>query len=77
MKYVVHVSPGRGRDHVEEPEPGILNVTCKAKPSAGAATEATLRLIAKHFRVPASSVRLIIGKTSREKLVEIAKPAPR
>lgn len=77
MKYVVHVSPGRGRDEVTETSPGFLEVTCRAKPSGGQATEATLQLIARYFRVARSDVRLILGKTSREKLVEIAKPAPR
>ena len=46
-------------------------VSVKATPTDGKANDAVVRLIAHHFKVPHSAVRIISGFTSRKKVVEI------
>lgn len=46
-------------------------VFVKELPVDGKANEAVVRVLAEHFKVPKSRVRIIAGHTSREKIVEI------
>ena len=57
---------------MEEAEPGQLRVWVCAKPEKGEANAEMIALLAHHFGVVKSMVRIVIGKTAREKLVEIA-----
>ncbi len=71
-RVTVHVTPGVGKERVEQDEmSGILQVWVKAKPEAGKANLAVCALLAKHFGVAAGDVIIKLGKTSREKVVEI------
>ncbi len=49
----------------------VLPVYVTAIAENGKANEAMIRLLAKHFDVPASYVRIVRGHTSRQKLIEI------
>ncbi len=49
----------------------ILPVYVTAVPEGGKANEAMIRLLAKHFGVAVSRVRLVRGHTSRQKTIEI------
>lgn len=46
-------------------------VFVKELPVDGKANEAIIRVLAEYFKVPKSSVRIVAGGTSREKIVEI------
>lgn len=46
-------------------------VSVKELPVDGKANEAVIRVLAGHFKVPKSQVRIVAGHTSREKIVEI------
>lgn len=70
MRIVVRVRPGARRTLVTEDEQG-LTVHTPAIPEAGKANQAVIRLVAEHFKVAPSRVRIILGKTAREKLLEI------
>lgn len=48
-----------------------LEVRVKAPPKGGAANAALVKLLAKHFNVPASHVSIINGGKSRYKRVAI------
>jgi len=50
---------------------GVLEVWVTAPPVDGAANNAVVAAVARHFRVPASRVRLRSGGRSRKKLVEV------
>ena len=50
---------------------GELEVWVNAPPHEGAANRAVLEAVARHFRVPISTVRLRSGARSRTKLVEL------
>lgn len=54
---------------IEEGE--IIKVRCKAVPEKGRANELVIALIAAHYNVPKSSVRIVTGKTSSRKRIEI------
>ncbi len=80
MKIEVRVKPGAKTEKVEAPvaqlfggsEPYKVSVREPAK--EGRANDAVIRVLAKHFKVPASQVRILRGTLSRNKLVEISEP---
>jgi len=69
MKLEIKVHPGAKKEKLIEGEP--LEVWLKEKPEGGKANLALVRILAKHFSVPKSSVAIIRGRASRRKLVEI------
>lgn len=73
MKISVLVSPHSKKEGIEILPDGVLKVRVKEPPVDGKANEAVLYLLAKHFGVPASSVRLVAGGSGRRKIVEILK----
>jgi hypothetical protein len=52
-------------------EGGQLRAYVTAPPANGKANKALIELLAKHFNVKKSSVKIIKGEKSREKVVEI------
>lgn len=71
MKIIVQMRPGAQQAKVEKIEDGHYRVWVHSIPEKGKANAEMLRLLADHFQVAKSSVRIVIGKTAREKLVEI------
>ena len=68
--------PGAARDRVlgivaEGPLAGHLAVTVTAPTECGKANGAVIKLLAPHFRLSASSFRLVHGATRREKTLAI------
>ncbi len=49
----------------------VLSVYVTTVPEDGKANEAMIRLLAKHFDVAVSCVRIVRGHTSRQKVIEI------
>jgi uncharacterized protein len=52
---------------------GSLLIKVRAKPKDGEANEAVRALLARALNVPRSSLALLRGATSREKVVQIAR----
>ena len=50
---------------------GVLVVRVNKVPEKGKANEAVIKLLAKHFNVAKSKVKILRGLTSRNKVVEI------
>ncbi|MBI2482233.1 MAG: DUF167 domain-containing protein [Candidatus Vogelbacteria bacterium] len=80
MKIAVKVKPSAREDKVETPTPKLLSagdeleiytVWVKALPKKGKANDATIKLLADHFKVSYSQVRLVSGVTGRRKIFEI------
>ncbi|MFH0912054.1 MAG: DUF167 domain-containing protein, partial [Patescibacteria group bacterium] len=59
-----------GKRAVEEKD-GVLVVRVKAVPEKGKANEAVIKILAKHFKVAKSEVKIVRGFTGRNKVVEI------
>jgi uncharacterized protein (TIGR00251 family) len=71
MKISVRVIP-RAKQNIVEAEPdGSYRVRTTTAPTDGKATEAVIKLLAKHFKTSQSCVVLVSGQTSRSKIFEI------
>ena len=70
QKISVIVKPGSKVDAVEQAEDGLV-VRTKARAVDGKANEAVIKLLAKHFDVPKTAIRIKTGIVSRTKIVEI------
>lgn len=71
MRVKVKVKPGSNREGVREVSEGEIEVRVSVPPERGKANERVIQLIAEHYGVRKSAVRILRGETSREKLVEI------
>ena len=67
----VHLTPRSARDEVLGWEGDVLRARVTAPPVEGRANEALLRLLADALGVPKSSLRILQGQRSREKLVAV------
>ena len=72
MKISVHIKPNsRHREEVVKNDDGTLTVYIKAPTIEGRANAAAIKLLAKHFKVALSKVKLVRGATSKYKIFEI------
>jgi uncharacterized protein len=71
MQRKVKVKPNSQQQKIEEQTDGSLNLHLKSPPVDGKANEELIKLLAEKFNVPKSHIRIKIGATSRQKLVEI------
>lgn len=71
MRINVKAHPKSRRESVEQKPDGSYKVEVHAAPENGAANVAICELLAKHFGVPKSAVRVVLGGTSSRKVVEI------
>lgn len=68
----VRVKPGSSKGPlVETSADGELTVYVRERAVDGAANDAVTRVLAEHFGVPRSSVRLMSGRTARVKRFRI------
>jgi len=72
MRLTVRVIPRSSRNAIEW-EQGILKARLTAPPVDGAANDALIALLAEHLHLPKSSISIVHGATSRQKVVEIAR----
>ena len=72
MKISVHLKPNsRHREEVVVGDDGSLTIYTKAPAIEGQANVAAAKLLAKHFGVSSSKVKLVRGATSKNKIFEI------
>ena len=72
MKISVHLKPNsRHREEVVTNDDGSLTVYTKAPAIKGRANVAAAKLLAKHFGVASSKVKLLRGATSKYKVFDI------
>jgi UPF0235 protein npun_R3528 len=74
MKISVHLKPNsRHREEVVVNDDGSLTVYAKAPAIEGRANVAAMKLLARHFGVAPSKIKLVRGATSKYKVFEIDK----
>lgn len=74
MKISTHLKPNsRHREEVVANDDGSLTVYTKAPAIEGRANLAAVKLLAKHFSVAPSKIKLVRGAASRYKVFEIDK----
>ncbi|WP_243826524.1 DUF167 domain-containing protein [Candidatus Nanosynbacter sp. TM7-057] len=72
MKISVHIKPNsRHREEVVKNDDDTLTVYVKSPAIEGRANAAAIKLLAKHFKVASSKVKLVRGATSKYKIFEI------
>jgi uncharacterized protein (TIGR00251 family) len=71
MKIWVTVKPQAKKSAARKISEGEYAVSVNAPAREGKANEAVIELLARHFSVPKSSIRIIRGQTTRRKLIEI------
>ncbi|MDZ8085216.1 MAG: DUF167 domain-containing protein [Nostoc sp. DedQUE12b] len=73
MQKKVKVKPNSKHQKIEEKPDGSLTVYLKSPPVDGKANEELIKLLADKFDVPKSHIRIKLGLSSRQKLMEIDK----
>ena len=77
MKISAKIKPNsRHREEVVVNDDGSLTVYTKAPAIEGRANLVAIKLVAKHYGVAPSRVKLVRGATSRNKVFEIADKSP-
>lgn len=69
-RLAVRATPGARSEAIAIAD-GCISVKVRARPQDGAANEAVIHLVARALGLAPSSVRLLRGATSREKLLQI------
>lgn len=74
MKISIHLKPNsRHREEIVTNDNGSLTIYTKAPAIEGRANVAAAKLLAKHFGVSSSKVKLVRGAASKYKVFEIDK----
>jgi hypothetical protein len=71
MKIYVRVIPGAKVEQIQESFDGNIKMWVKGKPIEGEANRALIKLLAKHFKVAQSSIKIVNGLKNRKKVIEI------
>jgi hypothetical protein len=71
MKIQVKVKPNSRTEELSREGDGFV-VKVKEPPKEGKANQAVIKLLAQHFGVPQSQVRILSGFRSRDKVIEVA-----
>lgn len=71
MKINVRVIPRAKLNRVEVQSDGTVRVHTTTAPTDGKATLDVIKMLAAHYGVPKTSIKLIRGATSRDKVFEI------
>jgi len=71
MKIQVKVKPSSKTEELSQKGDTFI-VKVKEPPKEGKANQAVIKLLAEHFGVPQSQVRILSGFRSRNKVIEVA-----
>ncbi|HUW46307.1 MAG TPA: DUF167 domain-containing protein [Dehalococcoidia bacterium] len=71
MKIQVKVKPNSKTDEVSREGDSFI-VKVREPPKEGKANQAVIKLLAEHFGVPQSQVRILSGFRSSNKVIEVA-----
>jgi uncharacterized protein (TIGR00251 family) len=71
MKIHVKVKPSSKTEEISREGDSLL-VKVKEPPREGKANQAVIKLLAEHFSVPKSQVRILSGFRGRNKVIEVA-----
>ena len=70
-KLWITVKPQSKKSEVKKISEGEYAVSVNAPAREGKANEAVIELLARHFSVPKSSIRILRGQSGRRKLVQV------
>lgn len=70
MLIKIKARPGSGQQKIEQKE-GHLEISLKNPAEQNKANIELINLVAKYFNKPVSAIKIIRGKTSKNKLIEV------
>lgn len=73
MRLYVSARPGAGKEVVEDLGEGKYKVWVREPAEKGSANKAIIYAIAKHVGVAQSQIKIVLGHTSRNKVLEVVK----
>ena len=76
FKIAVRVSPRAKQEYVTRLADGNYRVAVHAPAQDGKANRALIEILALHFSVPKSAIRILRGQRGRQKLIEIDAAPP-
>ena len=71
MRLTVKVKPSAKKEGISVSTNEMLEVAVSAPPEKGKANERLIELLAKHFGVAKSRIKIVSGQTVRLKVVEV------
>jgi uncharacterized protein len=71
VRFDVHVRPRSARSAILGVRGGALDVALLAPPADGAANSELVKLLARALEVRRGDVRIVVGASSRDKVVEV------
>lgn len=71
MRIYIKVSPRSSKNEVVKISEGEYKVKITAPPVDGAANDALIKILSQHFKVARSLIKIVGGKTSKIKMVDI------
>lgn len=71
VTFAVRIVPRASRSEIAGEYDGAMRIRIAAPPVEGAANRELIRLLAKQFRVPQTSVAIISGTASKNKTIRI------
>jgi uncharacterized protein (TIGR00251 family) len=71
VRFAVHVQPRAKKPGIDGTHGDALRIRVQAPPVEGAANDAVVRVIAAALGVPARTVHIAVGQSSRQKLVDV------
>ena len=71
MKITVRAKPNSKKPSIEKTDDGVFVIAVKEKPEHDRANQAVIKTLAEHLGVPKSRIKIILGRTSKQKVVEI------
>jgi len=71
MRIYVRVSPRSSKNEVIKISDGEYKVKLTAPPVDGQANDMLIKVLAKHFDVSKSSLRIVGGKSAKTKIIDI------
>ena len=71
VRFAVRLTPRAALDQIDGVSDGILRARVGAPAVEGGANNALIRVIAEELGVPKTSVRIVAGASSRQKLVVV------
>lgn len=69
-QYSITVKPGSSQEKIVENTDGSFTVYLRAKPHDGEANTALIKILAKYFGIPKTSIKITRGSKSRVKTIE-------
>lgn len=67
----LRVIPRAKQNKITTDDDGTVRVHITAAPVDGAANDAVIKLLARHFDVAKSQIKIVRGGTARDKIIEI------